>query len=345
MAIKFPAHSRNYATGRCGSGAIKGIVVIEVNQDAQSLLQQAKVCATWNKNGGTPPCQTSFNYVYDPLKDKLYETVAVANTPYTFDQQNSTCQVPAASPLLAGEAVGTSPNCTAVTVAIAQPQQEAFGHECDFATSLSKFHVMLAEVLAAAQAITPALTDASIAVFASDFVKGLGVDQGALTQFCGCEDDVTIADILATPIIVPTIFSALCLQIGLLPAGVPVTVVGRDATGACVLGPAAVDPCDAMKAFPDGVAVKGIGIDAADNCVKFVPLQKYSADHNFAALVPLVITHNLNLADPLAYVLELRESFANGGDDFAVQVTAATANSLTLLSNTTQAGVRVTVIG
>lgn len=346
MSIKFPANVKNYAVGRtCGTGTIRGIVLVEVNQDAASILQGMKQCAVIAKNGGTPPCGASYNYVFDPQANKLYETVDVANTPFSFDQTNSTCKIPAASPVLVGEAVGTSPNCTVVTVAIATPQQTAFGQDC--ALTCDAYNValrgMITEVLTAAQVITPALTDANVYTFLSQALAATGTDRGTI----GCE---TLVNILNTVIVPPAIINPLCLQISQLPAGTPTSIVGKDAAGDCVLGPFNPDPCPQLKAFPVMVAPQiasyYIGIDSADTCVRIPAVNKYSADHNFVALVPLVVSHNLNLSDPLAYVMTVREALGvGGGDDFAVQVIAATANSITLVSNTAQTAVRVTIIG
>lgn len=194
MIIQYPANTNLYETGRaCGSGSIKGIVLIPVAKDIEQLLQEAKNCPIPE----VASCFAGYHFAYDPVKDKLYQFVAVANTAFTFDQENTACELESTTPLLTGELGGVSPNCTAVTVAIATPKNRVreMIADCDAVGTLTDEQLnnlgcRVQEVLTAAKTVTGGLTNSNIYAYSSESLNGTGSDRGKILG-------VDLEDILA----------------------------------------------------------------------------------------------------------------------------------------------------
>ncbi len=194
--IQFAPSTNTYVTGRtCGSGDILGIVFIEVPEPVESLLAQAKICPA----GDPPDCFSGAHFIYDPLKKVLYQLVDVADTAFTWSEdEDSPCYLdPDETPVLAGEDPGVSPDCTTVNVLIAAPFDTVRNNlDCTDNGVLSDaakvaMKCALAEVLEQAQVVTAGLTTTDIYVFGSDdLVDSAGTDRGSIMG-------TTLVDILA----------------------------------------------------------------------------------------------------------------------------------------------------
>lgn len=68
----------------------------------------------------------------------------------------------------------------------------------------------------------------------------------------------------------------------------------------------------------------------------------YYVETHFDRLVPYTIQHNLNLANPDAYILEIRDAMT--GDIIDLAVTAVTANSIRVTSGINELDVKIKVL-
>ena len=351
-----PIDPLRYGAARVPNNVL-GIILVETTEDYETFMSRMGDCPSGLSN----ECGESYSGYYS-LESGFQAVLTPEQQPHTFQVTpavvgncdtaiDECCIIDATNPIVVANP-GVSPNNLFYTIAV-KATKAGVEPGCQTGGCSNLDYQGIAEAICQAtkaiQGSYPAfvLSAANLFVHKSCCVNNLkcltDLAQLVTDALAVCADPAVIAG------------NPACSGFAQTPVGVPVTVIGLDALGNCVKGPlsAAADPCTTLKAFPvvtlPQVATHYFGVDDALNCVRVpapVSLAKYSANHDFVALTPLVIPHNLNLAGPLAYVMEIREAIGvGGGDNFDVQVTAVTANSITLVSNTTQAGVRVTIIG
>jgi hypothetical protein len=133
-------------TGRCGSGTVKAIVLHQFLGGYDELVGKHNGC---DELPCPAPC-TSYHYGVDSASGRATKFVNHADQSITYvDPVN----LPATSIALAGEAVGTSANCTTINVAIAVPTARANNKRCKCpldpdSKAYKRFVKVLAEMIA-----------------------------------------------------------------------------------------------------------------------------------------------------------------------------------------------------
>lgn len=237
--------------GRCGTGAVKAVILHEISKDIDSVIQDARRCCDRG-------CESSLHYVVDNVTGVVYQFVPEADTAWGFAWTAPTtpanfappcpdtiaacdpCTVLTTDAIFAGEAApldALDPNCFVIHVGISLPIIQTEGIPVTDGCGTATPDCPLTE------RITPAAYSNLVKLLCDVFSRFPLLPKNATTlrQFGTGLTDLDIAqlivDINACPVAAAP-FNRLCNDLRAFPAGVPVTVFGVDATGACVAGPA-----------------------------------------------------------------------------------------------------------
>lgn len=288
--------------GRCGTGAVKAIVLHEILTDIDSYIADSRNCCD-------PGCEKSLHYVIDGAGCRPYQFVPEADTAWGFSYVSPTapgfcnpcdndpagcdpCAVPITDPIFVGE-VGDltllDPNCFVIHVGVLMPRNQTEGipqtplcgnidqESCPTPSRLSKCaYDELVKLLCDIYSHFPALPK----------------DVTTLRKFgCGLSEiDITtlLADI-AVCVAAPPPFNRLCHDLSLFPAGIPVNVFGVDASGACVqgaVGGGSFNLCAALALLPIGApGIPGTSFYVGEDCQRhLLPVI------NAASICPVIAT-------------------------------------------------------
>lgn len=275
--------SGNFIVGR-SAGLIKAVFLHPVYDSLENFLSNQAQCSE------QASCGKSYHYVVSST-GKLVKLVDPANTALTFfknqavgavvcpDGFSPCCTIPNSDAIAVGEPVPFDPNRVTLNIAVLISKKSRGVVGCvNPATCLPELEysglVELLATLRAAGTIT-ALTPVRIN------------DQSAVDCACptlatnpiGCLDIVALQAAVAA-YVAPTTVDPFCVLTKTIPAGIPTTVIGKDATGKCVIGaigaggvltPASL--CIALNGVAVGVPAVGDTVLATNGGVcKLIPV-------------------------------------------------------------------------
>lgn len=303
--------------GRCGTGAVKAIVLHEITNDIESYLADARNCCDRG-------CQKSLHYVIDGVNCRPYQFVPEADTAWGFSWTPPAtggfcspcptdpagcdpCSVPTTDPIFIGE-VGDltllDPNCFVIHVGVLMPRNQT---EAIPTTPLCG-NVDL-EACPTPSRLSECAYDELVKLLCDIYshFPALPKNAATLRKFgCGLSEiDITslLADIMVC-VPAPPPFNRLCHDLSLFPNGVPVNVFGVDASGNCVKGAVGgvFNLCAALAVLPVGApGVAGVDTYVGADCQLHQLPVSGGACFNYpdtpAALVH-VINHGLGTLTP-----------------------------------------------
>ncbi len=269
--------------GRCGTGAVKAIVLHEIRSDINSYLADARNCCDRG-------CQSSLHYVVDGVGCRPYQFVPEADTAWGFSWTPPTtggfcnpcppdltgcdpCSVPTTDPIFAGE-VGDlallDPNCFVIHVGVLMPVNQVEG-----IPQTSPCGDQNLDTCPTPSRLSECAYDELVKLLCDIYSHFPALPKNATTlRKFGCDlSDIDIIQLLAdiqVCIPAPPPFNRLCHDLNLFPVGVPVNVFGADASGACVKGPiggGAFNLCAALALLPVGApGVPGVTTFVGADC-------------------------------------------------------------------------------
>lgn len=256
--------------GRCGTGAVKAIVLHEITNDIDSYLADARNCCDRG-------CEKSLHYVIDGVSCRPYQFVPEADTAWGFSWTPPTtggfcspcptdpagcdpCSVPTTDPIFLGE-VGDltllDPNCFVIHVGVLMPRNQT-----ETIPQTPPCGNVDLEACPTPSRLSQCAYDELVKLLCDVYSHFPALPKNATTlRKFGCglsEIDITslLADIMAC-VPAPPPFNRLCHDLNLFPAGIPVNVFGVDASGNCVkgvVGGGSFDLCLALSLLPVGAA-------------------------------------------------------------------------------------------
>lgn len=235
--------------GRCGTGAVKAIVLHGITSDIDSIVAEARQCCDRG-------CQASLHYYVDNVSCKVWQMVPEADTAWGFAFTPPTtnicnpcvspteycdpCALPITDPIFAGESGDLTlidPNCFVIHVGIVLPIAQVPGKPVPTDPCASGDLESCPE----ANKLSPCAYQTLVSLLCDIFSRYPALPKTAATiRKFGCnlpEIDIIqlIADVQQCPA-PPVPFNRLCSDLKQFPVGAPATVFGVDAAGQCVQG-------------------------------------------------------------------------------------------------------------
>lgn len=276
-------------TGRVGTGAVKAIFLHAIEEDISNIILDARNCCSRD-------CLSSVHYAVDVAGCGVQQFVPEADTAWGFEWTDPNADPPACPPatpacqpcgvctiattdaIFTGEVpplANLDPNAFVIHVALAMPVAAVLPSQNE-----SNEFTEDCPDLTSCSKLGKCAYDTLVLLLADIFSRFPALTPSVTTlRKMGCGLDCIdiaqlIIDINAVPAPVAP-FSRLCTELKAFPAGVPVTVVGVNAAGSCVQGPSPVPTaaqiCAQIQTFPTGAASSGpfLGTDCQFHAVNF----------------------------------------------------------------------------